>query len=72
MHYLQCFPHPGPLLQSVLLQSSHLILQVHPCTLPPLEGALWDPLGQVLQDPEMVAQELEELLITEKARNVKD
>lgn len=56
----------------MLLQSCHLTLQAHHYTLPPLEGALWDSLGQVLQDPTMMAQELKELLITERVRNVKD
>lgn len=50
----------------MLLQPVHLVLQAHHYTLPPLEDVLWDSLGQVLQDPKMMAQELEELLITEK------
>lgn len=49
----------------MLLQSGHLALQAHHYTLPPLEGALWQSLGQVLQDPRMMTQELEELLKTE-------
>lgn len=46
----------------MLLQSGHLPLQAGHYTLPPLEGALWDSLGQVLQDLKVLAQELEELL----------
>lgn len=62
MHYLKFLLHPDPSLQSVLLQSGHLPLQAGHYTLPPLEGALWDSLGQVLQDLKVLAQELEELL----------
>lgn len=47
----------------MLLQLGHLTLQAHHYTLPPLKDALWESLGQVLQDPRMMAQELEELLI---------
>lgn len=56
----------------MLVQSVYLTLQAHHYTLPPLKGALWDSLGQVLQDPGMTAQELEELLITERIREVQD
>lgn len=63
-HYLQYFLHPDSLFQSLLLQLDNLILQGHYYTLPPLEGTLWDSVGQVQQDPRMMAQELKELLET--------
>lgn len=63
-HYLQGFLHPGSFIQSALLQLGHLTLQAHHLPLPPLEGALRESLGQILQDPGMMAQELEEPLKT--------
>lgn len=56
----------------MLLQLGHFLLQAHHYTLPPLEGALRDSLGQILQDLKMMPQELEELLKTEMDVSFKD
>lgn len=71
MFYLQCFLHPGPLLQSTLLESGHLILQACQHTLPLLLGTFWRLPGQVLEDPKTMLQELEESLITEMKHQTK-
>lgn len=64
--YLDGFLHPGPFLQCEPLQSDHLALQARHYALPPLEGAVRDPPGQLLQDVKVVAQEPEELLDTQE------
>ncbi|TNN39880.1 hypothetical protein EYF80_049952 [Liparis tanakae] len=49
------------------LQSGHLALQARHYALPPLEGAVRDPPGQLLQNVKVVAQEPGELLDTQEA-----
>lgn len=68
--YLQSFLHLGSFLQSTMQKMSDLILQGPHYALPPLDGALWESLCHALQDPKMMAQELEELL--EVVHNVRE